>query len=90
MDLIFQMTSAESYAKMNLMDVHTSIGQRVVIPHRGDIAIYDDLRKYIYNSEDTILTLERVTKGGRVIVRDGKFTASLAPRNIELYGYVER
>jgi len=61
----------------------TDIGKHVRILNKGDIAINSDLRKFLDNDEHLLL-LERITKGGRAIVRHGKHTFSLAPKYIEL------
>lgn len=71
---------------MKLVEAYNSVGKRVSIPNQGDIAINSELRKFIYDEGDKFyLTLDRVTKGGRLIVRHGKETFSLAPRYVVLF-----
>lgn len=71
---------------MKLMDAHTLIGARVCILNQGDIAINSELKKFIYDEEGKYyLTLDRITKGGRLILRHGKETFSLAPRYVVLF-----
>jgi hypothetical protein len=62
------------------------IGKRVRILNSGDIAINWDLRKFLYDDANEYpLFLERITKGGRAIVRHGKHTYSLAPKYIKVF-----
>lgn len=71
---------------MKLAEAHFNIGKRVAIPNQGDIAIHSELRKFIYDEEGKYyITLDRITKGGRLIVRHGKETFSLSPRYVVLF-----
>jgi len=60
------------------------IGKRVRILNQRDIAINGELRKFLDNDEHTLM-LERITKGGRAILKHEKQTYSLAPRDVEVF-----
>jgi hypothetical protein len=58
------------------------IGEACTLNGRGDLAMERELRFHIRNK--TPLTIEKVTKGGRVVVRHKKWTYSVAPKNVDL------
>jgi hypothetical protein len=69
---------------MKFIDLKLHIGKRVKLNGRGDLAIHGELRKFIYDDENKYyLVLERVTKGGKCIVRHGKETYSVGCKNVD-------
>lgn len=71
---------------MKIDELQSNIGKRVKMNGYGDLAINSELRKFIFDDEDMYyLTIDRITKGGKAIIRHGKHLYSIPPNNVDLF-----
>jgi len=79
---------------MTRNEVEKNIGQLATLNGMKDLAMEADMRKYIYdeNGEKHPLVIEKLTKGGMVLLRERdnpKRTITVPPINVDLIEGIE-